>query len=88
MVLISGGFSGAYEQLLPEIQRPTGLAVIGCWQGTGPQSKPCGDALQGGLRADRPRTGSPPEERRPRPSTSRRSVTGSSSAPAWRCGAC
>ena len=40
-VLISGGFSGAYEQLLPEFQRATGIRVAtgsGASQGTGPQT--------------------------------------------------
>lgn len=40
-VLISGGFSGAYEQLLPEFQRTTGIRVAtgsGASQGTGPQT--------------------------------------------------
>lgn len=40
-VLISGGFSGPYEQLLPEFQRTTGLQVTtgsGSSQGTGPQT--------------------------------------------------
>src|SRR5262245_30151361 len=40
-VLISGGFSGAYEQLLPEFERPSGTKVTtgsGASQGTGPQT--------------------------------------------------
>jgi molybdate transport system substrate-binding protein len=40
-VLISGGFSGAYEQLLPEFERTTGIKVgtgSGASQGTGPQT--------------------------------------------------
>ena len=40
-VLISGGFSGAYEQLLPEFQRMNGIEVTtgsGASQGTGPQT--------------------------------------------------
>jgi len=40
-VLISGGFSGAYEQLLPEFERTTGIKVMtgsGASQGTGPQT--------------------------------------------------
>src|SRR5262245_3110751 len=40
-VLISGGFSGAYEQLLPEFERTTGIKVTtgsGASQGTGPQT--------------------------------------------------
>jgi molybdate transport system substrate-binding protein len=38
-VLISGGFTGAYEQLLPEFQRMSGIAVAtgsGASQGSGP----------------------------------------------------
>jgi molybdate transport system substrate-binding protein len=40
-VLMSGGFSGAYEQLLPEFERTTGIKVTtgsGASQGTGPQT--------------------------------------------------
>jgi molybdate transport system substrate-binding protein len=40
-VLISGGFSGPYEQLLPQFERATGLKVTtqsGSSQGTGPQT--------------------------------------------------
>lgn len=40
-VLISGGFSGPYEQLLPAFERSTGLHVAtgsGSSQGTGPQT--------------------------------------------------
>ena len=40
-VLISGGFSGPYEQLLPEFERTTGIKVTtgsGSSQGTGPQT--------------------------------------------------
>ena len=40
-VLISGGFSGPYEQLLPEFERMTGIQVTtgsGSSQGTGPQT--------------------------------------------------
>ena len=40
-VLISGGFSGAYEQLLPEFERTTGINVwtgSGASQGAGPQT--------------------------------------------------
>src|ERR1700751_2709958 len=40
-VLISGGFSGAYEQLLPEFERTTGVTVTtgsGASQGAGPQT--------------------------------------------------
>jgi molybdate transport system substrate-binding protein len=40
-VLISGGFSGAYEELLPEFERTSGIKVAtgsGASQGTGPQT--------------------------------------------------
>lgn len=40
-VLISGGFSGPYEQLLPDFERTTGIQVStgsGASQGTGPQT--------------------------------------------------
>lgn len=40
-VLISGGFSGAYEQLLPDFMRTSGFAVTtgsGASQGAGPQT--------------------------------------------------
>ena len=40
-VLISGGFNGAYEQLLPEFERTSGIKVTtgsGASQGTGPQT--------------------------------------------------
>jgi molybdate transport system substrate-binding protein len=40
-VMISGGFSGAYEQLLPEFERTSGIKVTtgsGASQGTGPQT--------------------------------------------------
>jgi molybdate transport system substrate-binding protein len=40
-VLISGGFSGAYERLLPEFERTNGIKVTtgsGASQGTGPIS--------------------------------------------------
>jgi molybdate transport system substrate-binding protein len=40
-VLISGGFSGAYERLLPEFKRTSGINVTtgsGTSQGTGPQT--------------------------------------------------
>jgi molybdate transport system substrate-binding protein len=40
-VLISGGFAGAYEQLLPEFQRMSGIKVAtgsGASQGSGPQT--------------------------------------------------
>jgi molybdate transport system substrate-binding protein len=39
--MISGGFSGAYEQLLPEFERTSGIKVTtgsGASQGTGPQT--------------------------------------------------
>src|SRR6478672_4433865 len=40
-VIISGGFSGPYDQLVPEFERSTGLKVTtgsGASQGTGPQT--------------------------------------------------
>ena len=40
-VMISGGFSGAYEKLLPEFERASGIKVTtgsGASQGTGPQT--------------------------------------------------
>jgi molybdate transport system substrate-binding protein len=40
-VLISGGFSGAYERLLPEFERTSGIKVMtgsGASQGAGPQT--------------------------------------------------
>ena len=40
-VLISGGFSGAYEELLPEFELASGIKVTtgsGASQGTGPQT--------------------------------------------------
>ena len=40
-VMISGGFSGPYEKLLPEFERTTGIKVAtgsGSSQGTGPQT--------------------------------------------------
>ena len=40
-VLISGGFSGAYEKLLPEFERTSGIKVTtgsGASQGAGPQT--------------------------------------------------
>ena len=40
-VLMSGGFSGAYEQLLPEFERTSGIKVTtgsGASQGEGPQT--------------------------------------------------
>src|SRR4029077_6988995 len=52
-VLISGGFSGAYEQLLPEFERTSGIKVAtgsGSSQGTGPQT--IGAQLARGVPAD------------------------------------
>jgi molybdate transport system substrate-binding protein len=52
-VLISGGFSGAYEQLLPEFERTSGIRVAtrsGASQGTGPQT--IAAQLAGGVAAD------------------------------------
>src|ERR1700746_3100232 len=52
-VLISGGFSGAYEQLIPEFERTSGLKVTtgsGASQGTGPQT--IGAQLASGVTAD------------------------------------
>ncbi len=52
-VLISGGFSGAYEQLLPEFERTTGIKVStgsGSSQGSGPQT--IGAQLARGVPAD------------------------------------
>src|SRR5262249_42307767 len=52
-VLISGGFSGAYAQLLPEFERATGIAVTtgsGASQGDGPQT--IGAQLARGVPAD------------------------------------
>src|SRR5256885_16265756 len=40
-VIISGGFSGPYEKLIPEFQRASGIKVdtgSGASQGTGPQT--------------------------------------------------
>jgi molybdate transport system substrate-binding protein len=40
-VIISGGFSGPYEKLLPEFERTTGIKVVtgsGSSQGTGPET--------------------------------------------------
>ncbi|HYA06039.1 MAG TPA: substrate-binding domain-containing protein, partial [Xanthobacteraceae bacterium] len=40
-VLISGGFSGAYEALLPQFERTSGIKITtgsGASQGTGPQT--------------------------------------------------
>jgi molybdate transport system substrate-binding protein len=52
-VLMSGGFSGAYEQLLPEFERTSGIKVTtgsGASQGTGPQT--IGTMLASGVTAD------------------------------------
>jgi len=52
-VLMSGGFTGAYEQLLPEFERTTGIKVTtgsGSSQGTGPQT--IGVQLARGVSAD------------------------------------
>jgi molybdate transport system substrate-binding protein len=40
-VLISGGFNGAYDRLVPEFEQANGIAVTtgsGASQGTGPQT--------------------------------------------------
>jgi hypothetical protein len=52
-VLMSGGFSGAYEQLLPEFERASGIKVTtgsGASQGSGPQT--IGAQLASGVAAD------------------------------------
>jgi molybdate transport system substrate-binding protein len=52
-VLISGGFGGAYEQLLPEFERASGIAVTtgsGASQGSGPHT--IGAQLARGVAAD------------------------------------
>ena len=52
-VIISGGFSGPYEKLLPEFERTTGIKVTtgsGSSQGTGPQT--IGAQLARGVPAD------------------------------------
>ena len=52
-VIISGGFSGAYEQLLPEFEQASGIKVTtgsGASQGDGPQT--IGSQLARGERAD------------------------------------
>src|SRR2546430_2727966 len=52
-VLISGGFSGPYEKLLPEFERTTGIKVStasGSSQGTGPQT--IAAQLERGVQAD------------------------------------
>jgi molybdate transport system substrate-binding protein len=52
-VIISGGFAGAYEQLLPDFERTSGIKVTtgsGSSQGTGPQT--IGAQLAHGVAAD------------------------------------
>jgi ABC-type molybdate transport system substrate-binding protein len=52
-VLMSGGFSGAYQQLLPEFERTSGIKVTtgsGSSQGSGPQT--IGAQLASGVPAD------------------------------------
>src|SRR5437762_7041295 len=52
-VMISGGFSGPYEKLLPEFERTTGIKVTtgsGSSQGTGPQT--IGAQLARGVQTD------------------------------------
>jgi molybdate transport system substrate-binding protein len=52
-VLMSGGFSGAYQQLLPEFERTSGIKVTtgsGASQGAGPQT--IGAQLARGVSAD------------------------------------
>jgi molybdate transport system substrate-binding protein len=52
-VLMSGGFSGAYGQLLPEFEQTSGIKVTtgsGASQGSGPQT--IGAQLAGGVAAD------------------------------------
>src|SRR5206468_11093365 len=52
-VLISGGFSGPYERVLPEFERTTGIKVTtgsGASQGTGPQT--IGSQLARGVPTD------------------------------------
>jgi molybdate transport system substrate-binding protein len=52
-VIMSGGFSGAYEQLLPEFERTSGVKVTtgsGASQGSGPQT--IGAQLASGAAAD------------------------------------
>src|SRR3954469_12649763 len=52
-VMISGGFSGPYEALLPEFERATGIKVTtgsGSSQGSGPQT--IGAQLAKGAQAD------------------------------------
>src|SRR5215467_1993137 len=52
-VLMSGGFGGAYEKLLPQFEQTTGIKVTtgsGASQGTGPQT--IGGQLAQGVAAD------------------------------------
>src|SRR5499427_2292439 len=52
-VLMSGGFTGAYEQLLPEFERASGIKVTtgsGASQGAGPET--IGAQLARGVSAD------------------------------------
>jgi molybdate transport system substrate-binding protein len=52
-VLMSGGFAGAYDRLLPEFERTTGIKVTtgsGASQGSGPHT--IGAQLAGGVAAD------------------------------------
>jgi molybdate transport system substrate-binding protein len=52
-LLMSGGFSGAYEQMLPEFERTSGIKVTtgsGASQGSGPQT--IGARLAGGVPTD------------------------------------
>src|SRR5215831_6880727 len=52
-VIISGGFSPAYQEMLPEFERTTGIAVAtgsGASQGSGPQT--IAAQLQRGVSAD------------------------------------
>ena len=52
-VLISGGFSGPYQQLVPRFEQDTGLKVLtasGASQGAGPQTIKA--QLEGGAPAD------------------------------------
>lgn len=52
-VIISGGFNGAYDELLPEFQRTTGIQVetgSGASQGSGPQT--IASQLERGVAAD------------------------------------
>src|SRR3954463_14214316 len=52
-VLMSGGFALAYQELLPEFERVTGMKVVttaGASEGTGPSTVKA--QLEGGARAD------------------------------------